>query len=152
MSIEIITLLLLIVLVVLYLLLSRKIPDDKTLAMVTQTNLIATRALDTVQIYIDSQKDVDRIFATFDKKMDALSGFVDVHSTNVAFQQEQFSSFAKADMLAARREELLRCKELKAALERLMGVALTSRQPPSPNDVLAIENLTNRIKELEALL
>jgi hypothetical protein len=87
-----------------------------------------------------------------DDKMDALAEFVDRHSTNVAFQQEQFYTLTKADMLAARREELLRTKELKVALERLMGVALTSRQPAAPNDLLALENLTKRIEELESIL
>jgi hypothetical protein len=149
---EIITLLLLIALIVLTLLLSRKIPDDVTLQMIAKTNRIATRALDTAQVYIDSQKNVDKIFLRLDDKMDALSRFVDTHSTRVAFQQEQFDALAKADVSSARREELLRCKELKIALERLMGVALTSRQPPSPNDILALENLTKRIKELEDIL
>jgi hypothetical protein len=67
-------------------------------------------------------------------------------------QQENFDALARADMLSARREELLRSKELKIALERLMGVAMTSRQPPAPNDVIALENLTKRIEELEAIL
>jgi len=152
MFLEIITLLLLIVLVLSHLFLARKIPDDTTLKMVEETNLIASRALDTSQIYIDSQRDVDKTFSKFDDKIEALVLFVDEHSTRVAFQQEQFSALAKADVIAARREELRRCKELKIALERLMGVALTSRQPPAPNDIVALENLTQRIGELEDIL
>jgi hypothetical protein len=87
-----------------------------------------------------------------DEAMSDLLRFVGSQKTYTYFQQEQFSALAKADMLAARREELLRTKELKIALERLMGVALTSRQPAAPNDVIAIENLTKRIEELEKIV
>lgn len=87
-----------------------------------------------------------------DNKMDALSRFVDAHSTHVTLLQGQFFALAKSDVDSSRREELRRLKELKVALERLMGVAMTSRQPPSPNDVLALENIKTRIEELEELL
>lgn len=99
---------------------------------------IITRILDSTQRIIDCQN--------------ALAKLVDKHSTSVTFREEQFNALARADVLAARREELLRTKELKIALERLMGVALTSRQPPAPNDVLALENLERRIEELEKIL
>jgi hypothetical protein len=85
-------------------------------------------------------------------KMNSLTNFVDKHNTYVIFQQTQFDALAKADLLAARREELIRTKELKVALERLTGVAMTSRQPPAPNDVLALEFLDRRIAELEKIL
>ena len=123
----------------------RKVREERVDEMIDEINTAASRVFDSAQRIYDHQK-------IFDDKMDALTAFVDKHSTNVAFQQERFDAFAKADVLSARREELLRCKELKAALERLMGVALTSRQPPSPNDVVAIENLTKRIEELELIL
>lgn len=143
----IITLLILILVVVSYLLLDRKIvhSHDAVLLMVKETNAVTSRLLKATKLLADHQK-------TLDDKMNALSTFVDAHSTNAIFQQEQFSSLMKADMLAARREELRRITELKIALERLMGVALTSRQPASPNDVLALENINNRIKELESLV
>lgn len=152
MFLEFITLLILVAVVVSYILLARKLNNDKTLAIIEKTNLAAEKALETSHIFVDSQRNVNRIFEAFDKKLDALSRFVDAHSTNVAFQQEQFHTLARSDMLSARREELLRTKELKVALERLMGVAFISKQPPAPNDVLALENLTNRIEELETLL
>jgi hypothetical protein len=121
--------------------------NEKTeiMLMVKKTESITSRVLDVMQRVVDHQN-------VLDDKMDALAEFVDRHSTNVAFQQEQFYTLTKADMLAARREELLRTKELKVALERLMGVALTSRQPAAPNDLLALENLTKRIEELESIL
>lgn len=97
------------------------------------------------KLFVERQK-------ALDDKMNALSEFVDAHSTNAIFQQEQFNTLIKSDMLAARREELRRLKELKVALERLMGVAMTSRQPASPNDVLALENINKRIEELESLV
>lgn len=108
-------------------------------------NDVASSLLDTAQLMIGNQN-------TLNHKMNALTTFIDERNSYVIFQQEQFQELAKADMLTARREELLRCKELKAALERLMGVAMTSRQPPAPNDVIALENLENRIKELESII
>jgi hypothetical protein len=87
-----------------------------------------------------------------DDAMSDLLRFIGAQKTYAHFQQEQFNTLAKSDMLAARREELLRTKELKVALERLMGVALTSRQPAAPNDILAMENLTSRIENLETIL
>jgi hypothetical protein len=112
---------------------------------IRQTNDISSRVLDLTQHIIDHQERLDN-------KMDALANLVDKHSTSVTFQQSQFDALARADVLAARREELLRAKELKVALERLMGVAMTSRQPSSPNDVIALENLDNRIEELERII
>jgi hypothetical protein len=99
-----------------------------------------------------AQSDVSDFQNSLNNKLNALTSFIDERNSYVTFQQEQFNALAKSDMLAARREELLRTKELKVALERLMGVALTSRQPASSNDILAIENLTRRIEELEQIL
>lgn len=113
--------------------------------MVKEVNEVASEVHDATLFIIDYQK-------SFDDNMNTFAKFVDAHSKNVTLQQNHFNALAKNDMLAARREELLRTKELKIALERLMGVAFTSKQPPSPNDVLAIENLTKRIEELEELL
>lgn len=87
-----------------------------------------------------------------DEKSDEVAKLFNQQSSIVLSHLELFDSEAKSDMLAARREELRRTKELKIALERLMGVALTSRQPASPNDVLALENINNRIAELEKIL
>lgn len=149
---KLIILLVLILLIVSHVLLIRRIPDRKFIKMLEKTNQISSRALAATRIYMEAQKDVDDLLGKFDIKMDALARFVDSHSTNVAFQQEHFSALAKSDVDSARREELRRLKELKVALERLMGVAMTSRQPPSPNDVLALENIESRIEELESLL
>lgn len=149
MFLEFITLLILVVVMVLvsYVLLRRQVTNtyDEVIPMVKETSIVASKTHDAIERIFDHQN-------TLDEKMDALGEFVDRHSTNVAFQNEQFNALAKADLLAARREELLRTKELKVALERLMGVAFTSKQPPAPNDVIAIENLTKRIEELETIL
>lgn len=152
MMFEFIVVVLLIGLIVSHVLLARKIQDKRIIRMIEKTNLTSSRSLDASQAYINSQKDVDRLLAKFDDKMNALAVLVDNHSTSVAHQKEQFIALAKADMLAARREELRRLKELEITLERLMGVALTSRQPAAPNDVLALENIGKRIEELEKIL
>ena len=149
---EFITLLVLILLIVSHVLLACKISDDNIIRLIEKTNVALDKSLDATQIYIDSQADFYKLFNKLDDKMDALARFVDDHSTKVNFQQELFSGLAKFDVDSARREELRRLKELKVALERLMGVALTSRQPSSPNDVLALENIEKRINELETIL
>lgn len=113
--------------------------------MIQNTNAIGVSIVQTEKLILDHQK-------VLDDKMDALARFVDAHSTNITLQQGQLFALAKTDVESSRREELRRLKELKTALERLMGVAMTSRQPPSPNDVLALENIDNRINELEEIL
>jgi hypothetical protein len=154
MFLGIITLLILVIVVISHILLVRMIRDNEAILMIEITGLVKMMAktiaatssvLDATQLITDRQK-------LLDNNMNALATLVDDHSTSVTLQQEQFDTLAKADVLSARREELLRTKELKVALERLMGVALTSRQPPAPNDVLALENLTRRIDELESIL
>lgn len=87
-----------------------------------------------------------------DQKMSALGDFVDNRNQYVTFQQEQFRALVEADMLSARRSELILAKELKVALERLMSSAMVSRQPAASQDVLALENLAKRIDELENIL
>lgn len=96
--------------------------------------------------------DVNETQETLDEKMDALSRFIDERNTYVANQQEQFLAFAKSDMLSARRDELIQINQLKVALERIMSMTTMSRQAPAAIDVLALESVTNRIKELEAIL
>lgn len=151
MFLEIITLLILAIVVISHVLLVRTIRDNEAILMVEKAEIMwrveksNSAILDATQRIVNHQN-------ALDAKMDALAECVDKHSANVTLQQEQFNTLARVDMLSARREELLRTKELKVALERLMGVALTSRQPPAPNDVLALENLTRRIKELETIL
>lgn len=110
-----------------------------------QIDRLAKDFLKAIQLVMKYQDDLE-------DKMNALSELVDRHNTYVTSHQAQFDSLAKADLLAARREELIRTKELKVALERLMGVAMTSRQPPAPNDVLALEFLDRRITDLEEIL
>lgn len=87
-----------------------------------------------------------------DEKMDALSRFIDERNTYVTYQQEHFDAFAKSDMLSARRDELVQVNNLKVALERIMSMTTMSRQSPAAIDVLALESVTSRIKELENIL
>lgn len=152
MFLVLITLLNVAAIVVIYILLAHKLTSDDVILVVEKTDGTLLKVLDATELVLNYQDVFDRKMLELDKKMDALSRFVDTRNTYVTFQQNEFNALARADMLAARREELLRTKELKVALERLMGVALTSRQPASPNDVLAIENLTKRIEELEGML
>jgi hypothetical protein len=124
-------------------LLNHKIADDRELimSMIKKINVVGLDVIEATQRISNHQNYLD-------EKMDALARLVDEHSTSVTFTEEQFNLFARADVLAARREELLRTKELKIALERLMGIAMTSRQPPAPNDIIALEYLNQRIEEL----
>ena len=112
--------------------------------MIERVRAVCLSVVETERTIMDHQK-------ILDEKMDALARFVDDHSTNAILLQGQFFAQAKTDVDSSRREELRRLRELKTALERLMGVAMTSRQPPSPNDVLALENIEKRISELEAI-
>lgn len=112
--------------------------------MIERVRAVCLSVVETERTITDHQK-------VLDEKMDALARFVDDHSTNAILLQGQFFAQAKADVDSSRREELRRLRELKIALERLMGVAMTSRQPSSPNDLLALENIEKRIKELEAI-
>lgn len=123
-------------------------------ANIINENLRKNRELDQERYDLLEQivKKIEEESQLVDIKIDALSRFVDERNTYVTFQQEQFNSLAKTDMLAARREELFRTKELKIALERLMGVAFISKQPAASQDVLALENVTKRIRELEVIL
>jgi hypothetical protein len=111
------------------------------MSMIKKINVVGLDVIEATQRISNHQNYLD-------EKMDALARLVDEHSTSVTFTEEQFNLFARADVLAARREELLRTKELKIALERLMGIAMTSRQPPAPNDIIALEYLNQRIEEL----
>lgn len=149
---EFVVVILLVLLIVSHWLLARKIQDKRIIRMIEKTNLSSSRSLTASQTYINSQKDIDKLLMKLNVNMNALAKLVDDHSKSVAHQREQFYNLAKSDMLSARREELRRLKELKIALERLTGVALTSRQPASPNDVLALENIEKRIEELEEIL
>lgn len=147
----IITLLILIAIVVSYLFLnkliirsfeenrkSNLIRDDHNKMLLNDANRV-------VLTIIDQQNSLD-------EKMKELATLIGRHSAHVDHRQEQFNALVRADVLAARREELSMAKELKVALERLMGVAMTSRQPAAPNDIIALENLTNRIEELGGVI
>lgn len=74
------------------------------------------------------------------------------HSRFIDSQIKKLNELAESDILAARRDELIRTKEAKRALERLMTITTMSRQNPETVDILAIESATNRIEELEAIL
>lgn len=148
------TLSIVVVVIVSHVLLGYVIRDNETILMSEKAEMLLKLEKMNVAIsgVLDATHAVAELQNTLDDKMDAFATLVDQHSTNVSLQQEHFEDLAKADVLVARREELHRTKELKVALERLMGVALTSRQPPAPNDVIALENLTKRIAELESIL
>lgn len=154
MFLVIITLLILVIVIVSHVLLVRTIRDNEAILMVEKTGIMmmVEQAITVSSSVLDATQRIVYHQRALDDTMNALAILVNQHSTNVTLQQEQFDELARADILVARREELRRTKELKVALERLMGVALTSRQPPSPNDVIALENLTNRIEELESIL
>lgn len=150
MWIILVPLLILIAVIISYLLLDKLIiqnfeEDRESIkAVVKNTDFLSRRVFDFSRNIIRQQQYLD-------SKMDALAALVDQHSTSVRFTQEQFNALVRADVLSARREELRRLKELKVVLERVMSSAMISRQPPSSNDVIALENITNRIEELEKI-
>lgn len=113
--------------------------------VVTRVEQVSRELSEVSRLIVKCQSDINKEIETFSHHINLWHSFVTT-------QYENFTTQAKFDMLSARREELLRTKELKVALERLMGIAMTSRQPAAPNDVLALENLTNRIQELEIIL
>lgn len=115
-----------------------KAREDRFAEMIEESNVVLVKIFEIETLLIDHQTAIVEMIVDLNK-------FVND-------QKENFNTLAKIDMFMARREELLRTKELKVALERLMGVALTSRQPPAPNDVLALKNLTQRIDDLEEIL
>jgi hypothetical protein len=152
MFLEIITLLIVVVsplLLVWYIL--SKLKKNSELDRVRQDR-VTTRIEQLARQTVDAAKVIVNHQASLNKDVEDLRKHIDERAIFIALQQELFETLAKSDVIAARRDELLRTKELKVALERLMGVALTSRQPAAPNDIVALENLTIRIKELETIL
>lgn len=73
-------------------------------------------------------------------------------NTFINLQLQQLQELVKSDMISARRDELVRTRELKNALERLVSITTMARQPPIGSDSLAINAATSRIEELEAIL
>ena len=158
MSLEIITLLVLVLVVVLLVLLARFISsnlqkdrelsrarDERTFKLVREAWGMILRIEETAQVITKTQDYLD-------EKVDKLARIIEEHNTTVNEHLGAFTALAKSEMLATRRNELVMATELKVALERIMGVALTSRQPVAPNDVIAMENLTKRITDLETIL
>lgn len=104
-------------------------------------------------------KDNHRIYSlvidrqsTLDKKMNKFTNVLMDFNIFINLQLQKIETLIKSDMTAARRDELIRTKELKAALERLISITTLSRQPPIGSDILAIEAARNRIEELEKIL
>ena len=158
MFLEIITSLILVFIVVFYLLLDchifrnfkkdrelSRVREERLIQVVKRVEVVASNAVKTEQLVIDNQ-------VVLDDKMGDLIRLMGAHNIYVTDQQEQFNALAKLDILSARRNELLSLKELKESLIRISGMATLSRQSPDAIDVLAIENVTNRIKELELIL
>ena len=158
MFLEIMSLLILVLVVVSTLLLARfislnerknrelsRVREERLTQIVKQVEVVASNAVKTEQLVIDNQ-------LILDEKMGDLIRLMGAHNIYVTDQQVEFNALAKSDMLSARRDELLRLKELKVALERLIGMSTLSRQSPAVIDILAIENVTNRIEELEIIL
>jgi len=84
--------------------------------------------------------------------LDNAAKIISHHSRFIDSQIKKLNELTESDILAARRDELIRTKEAKRALERLMTITTMSRQNPETVDILAIESATNRIEELEAIL
>ena len=122
-----------------------RVREERLVKIFKRVEVIAERSTKLEQLVLNQQ-------VTLNEKMDALSEFIDERNTYVTFQQNQFEALAKSDMLAARRDELIRTKELKVALERIISMTTMSRQEPAAIDQLAIASLTNRIEELETIL
>jgi hypothetical protein len=101
---------------------------------------------------LSATKLIEETQQTLDEQMGFVSALLDQHSTSLHGYLKTFENLAQSDILSARRDELTRTYELKSALERIMGMAMTSRQEPSTNDKLAMESVTHRIKELEKIL
>ena len=158
MFLNIITLVILVLVIVSYLLLDRlivsnarkdrelsRVREDRLVKIFKRVEVVAERSTKLEQLVLNQQ-------IALNDKMDALSRFIDERNTYVTFQQNQFEALAKSDMLAARRDELIRTKELKVALERIISMTTMSRQEPAAIDQLAIESVANRIAELEDIL
>ena len=122
-----------------------RVREERLVKVFNRVEVIAERATKLEQLVLNQQ-------VALNEKMDALSKFIDERNTYVTFQQNQFEALAKSDMLASRRDELIRTKELKVALERIISMTTMSRQEPAAIDQLAIESLANRIEELETIL
>ena len=158
MFLEIMSLLILVLIVISTLLLARfislnvrkdrelsRLREERLIHLFKRVEVVASNAVKTEQLVIDNQ-------VVLDDKMGDLIRLMGAHNIYVTDQQEQFNALAKLDILSARRNELLSLKELKESLIRISGMATLSRQSPDAIDVLAIENVTNRIKELELIL
>lgn len=92
----------------------------------------------------ETQSSLDENLLTLTKSFDAF-----IVDTNLALRD--LNALTKSDINAARRNELIRTKELKAAIERVISVTTMSRQDPAAQDVLALEAANLRIKELEEI-
>lgn len=101
--------------------------------------------LKAIQLIIDCQE-------ALDKTVQELTKLVDTQNKSLHGHLTRLNLMVQSDMLSARRDELIRAKELKVALERIISMTTMSRQDPSAIDQLAIEAVTNRIEELERIL
>lgn len=122
-----------------------RLRDEKALQLTRRVEQVALQAIKTEQFIMEHH-------LLLDAKIDEVTRFIETHNNSVNSHLRTFDLFLKSDMVAARRDELTRSKELKVALERLVGVSTLSRQAPSVNDMLAIDSLTRRIKDLEEIL
>ncbi len=122
-----------------------RLRSERTNHTIKRVEQIAVLSVEMEQLAVNHQ-------LSFDEKLQDITSVVNKQLLEMDTHLQQFEAMAKSDMLSARRDELIRTKELKIALERIISMNTMSRQEPSAIDQLAIESVTNRIVELEAIL
>lgn len=98
----------------------------------------AKKATGAAVLVLDRQTDLDKRTTEFYRRIDLHLQKLDV--------------LANSDVIAARRDELIRAKELKVALDRIVTLTTLSRQQPDSMYLEAIESVTKRIEDLEDIL
>lgn len=158
MLLEILTLLVLISIIVSSLLLARyissnvrkdreliRVRDDRVNQLIRRVEVSAHRAAKGAHVVLNNHVALRAEITEF-------AQYVDEQNASIKGYLLRLDLLANADMLAARRDELMRTKELKIALERLVSSATLARQQPAGRDLMAIEFINNRIIELETII
>lgn len=94
----------------------------------------------------------DQNFTTTNELIEKLSRLVEDTTLDVNLQLRDLNKLTKSDLNTARQNELLRTKELKAAIDRVIATATLTRQDPAAQDVMALRAVEQRIQELEDIL
>lgn len=130
---------------------SRNLRNDMELNWKRQNQLresseqISKQTQEAAQIVIDGQN-------TLYEAINEVAQVVSNHNTFVDSHFQKLNELMNSDMMAARRDELIRTKELKVALDRIVTLTTLSRQQPDVRYITAIESATNRIEDLETIL